>query len=208
MKTQLEVTYRNLEHSPAIDTLIQEKFDKLERLCNYISSGQIAVEKINDRPNSGSPYRVRIDLRVPPNHELVGEAHPEDEKQHVPLDAVVRNAFSKVERQLKELTQRQREFEQSKTHQASDSTAIVTKLFREDGYGFIKTLDDAEEVYFHQNSVSNDDFDRVEVGTAVRFLATEGDQGLQATTVHIVDKPGVRAGKSEQSLIEPPLGWQ
>lgn len=207
MKTPLEITYRNLDHSAAIDTLIHEKLSKLERLCSYISSGQIAVEKINERPTHGSPYRVRIDLRVPPNHELVGEDHPND--QSVPLEAVVRTAFTKVERQLKELTDRQRESEHSKTHEAgSDSTAIVTKLFREEGYGFIKTLENGSDIYFHQNSVSHNDFDRIEVGTAVRFLATEGEQGLQATTVQIVDKSGVREGKADQNLIEPPLGWR
>jgi cold shock CspA family protein len=83
----------------------------------------------------------------------------------------------------------------------------VVRIFREDGYGFIKTLD-GEEIYFHRNSVLHDDFDRIEVGTGVRFTATEGDKGLQTTSVEIVDKPGVSAGKADQTLIEPPLGWQ
>lgn len=207
MKIQPEITYRNLDHSDAINHLINEKLAKLERLCDYINRCEIVVEKINDRPKQGSPYRVRIDLTIPPNHELVGESHPEEGKQYVPLDAVVRDAFSKAERQVKELARRQREFEQSKTHEAEDTTAIVTKLFPEQDYGFIKTLDTGEEYYFHRNSVIHGDFDRIEVGTGVRFVAVENADGMRASSVHVVNKPGVRAGKAEQEMIEPPLGW-
>jgi ribosomal subunit interface protein len=208
MKIQPAITYRNLDRSDAIDRLITDKIAKLERLCDYISRCEIVLEKSQDRPKAGSPYRVRIDLTIPPNHEIVGESHPEEQKQYVGLDTVVREAFSKTERQVKELTRRQREFEQSKTHSVIDATAIVTKLFPEQDYGFIRSLDADEEVYFHRNSVTHGDFDRLTVGTAVRYTVVEGEQGPQASSVHIVDKPGERAGKAEETLIEPPLGWK
>lgn len=207
MQVPLEVTYRDVDKTAAIDTLIHEKVAKLERLCSYINSCQIAVEKANDRPSHGSPYRVRIDMTVPPNHELFAESHPTDTNQHVGVDTVIRDAFSKAERQLKELTRRQREAEQSKNSAENDTTAIVTKIFHDQDYGFIRDLT-GEEIYFHRNSVTHADFDRIEVGTGVRYEAVEGDKGLQATTVHIVDKPGVRVHKSEETIIEPPLGWQ
>lgn len=206
MKIQPEITYRNLEHSDAIDHLIHEKLAKLERLCDYINRCEVVVEKINANPKHGSPYRVRVDLTIPPNHELVGEGHPEGDKQYVPLESVVRTAFSKAERQVKDLTGRQRDFEHAKTHEAEDTTAIVTKLFPE--HGFIKALDTGEEFYFHRNSVTHGDFDRIEVGTGVRFVAVEDGGAMRASSVHVVNKPGARSGKSEQELIEPPLGWQ
>ncbi|MBD3881421.1 HPF/RaiA family ribosome-associated protein [Phormidium tenue FACHB-886] len=209
MQVSPEVTYREVEKTAAIDNLIQEKIAKLERLCSYISNCQIAVEKQHDRPRSGSPYRVRIDLTVPPSHELVADSSPSTEEQYVALDRVIRDAFSKMERQLKDLTQKQRESEHSKDHEAAqDTIALVTKLFPEQGYGFIKNIDDGQEIYFHRNSVAHDDFDRIEVGTGVRYVAVEGQQGPQASTVQIVNKPGVRAGKADETLIEPPMGWQ
>jgi len=208
MKVGLEVTYRDVERSDAIDTLIQEKLAKLERLCSYINSCHIAIEKAHDRPSHGSPYRVRIDLTLPPSHELVADSSPSDTNQHVALDTVIRDAFSKMERQLKAQTRQQREAEKSQINtDPQDTTALVTKVFREQGYGFIKALD-GEDIYFHRNSVLHDDFDRLEVGTGVRYVATMGEQGPQATTVQIVDKAGVRAGKADETLIEPPLGWE
>ncbi|MDX2099915.1 MAG: HPF/RaiA family ribosome-associated protein [Leptolyngbyaceae cyanobacterium bins.59] len=208
MKVPPEITYRDIERSAAIDTLIQEKLAKLERLCDYISSCHIAVEKINDRPKSGSPFRVRLDITIPPSHEIVAEGNPTNQNQHGGLDTIVRDAFSKAERQIKELTSRQREHEKSQDHSQSDeTTALVVRIFKESDYGFLKTLS-GEEVYFHRNSVIHDDFDRLEVGTGVRFESVIGEQGPRATTVQIVDKPGVRAGKSGETLIEPPLGWE
>lgn len=208
MKVPAEITYRDVDKSPAIENLVQEKIAKLERVCNYISSCRIAIEKAQDRPSSGSPYRVRVDVTVPPGHEVVGDAHPGEENQYVELDTVIRDAFSRVERQIKELVAQQRESDrQANSPDLQDTTALVVRLFREQGYGFLKTLSD-EEIYFHRNSVLHDDFDRIEVGTAVRFVADQGNQGMQASTVQIIDKPGHRVGESEQSIIEPPLGWK
>ncbi|MBW4644280.1 MAG: HPF/RaiA family ribosome-associated protein [Goleter apudmare HA4340-LM2] len=204
MKVPPEISYRNVDKTDAIANLVAEKIAKLERVCSYISSCHIAIEKIHDRPRSGSPYRVRIDLTVPPGHELVAESNPEQGTQYEPLDAVIRDAFNAARQQLVKLTERQHESDQSKNYeQLQETTALVTKLFRDKGYGFLKTLD-GREIYFHRHSVLHNDFDRLEIGTGVHFSQEQGEEGPQASTVKIVDKPGVRAGKSDQTLIEPP----
>ena len=214
MKVPPEITYRNLEKTNAIDNLVHEKIAKLETVCDHISSCHIAIEKVHDRPRSGSPYRVRIDMTVPPGHELVAERNPAESNQYDPLEAVIRDTFNAARQQLVKLNERQH---QSDAHggklrahnqeEAEETTGLITKLFKDRGYGFLKTLD-GHEIYFHRNSVIHHDFDRLEIGTGVHFSFVEGEEGPQATTVKIVDKPGVRAGKSEQTMIEPPLGWK
>lgn len=204
MQVPPEITYRDVEKTDALDTLVNEKIAKLERFYSNINSCHIAIEKIHDRPSSGSPYRVRLDITVP-GHELVAESNPGESAQYDPLETVIRDAFDAASRQLKALNEQQRN--RVKTHEAQEMTAIVTKLFREEGYGFIRTFDD-QEVYFHRNSVLHDDFDRIEIGTGVHFFVEQGEEGPQASTVKIVDKPGASAGKSDQTLIEPPLGWK
>lgn len=208
MKVPPEITYRGIDKSQAIDDLINEKIAKLEQVCDHISSCHIAVEKAQDRPRDKSPYRVRLDITVPPSHEVVAESSLAIAKQYVGLDTVIRDAFDKAWRQLRELSRQQREHDTAKTNDgAQDTAALVTKLFPEQDYGFLKTLG-GEDIYFHRNSVIHGDFDRIEIGTGVRFEAVEGEKGLQASTVQIVDKPGVRVGKSDETLVEPPLGWQ
>ena len=48
------------------------------------------------------------------------------------------------------------------------------------------------------------DFPRLEIGTGVRFVEERGEEGPQASTVQIVDKPGARAGsvKGESRMQE------
>jgi cold shock CspA family protein len=69
--------------------------------------------------------------------------------------------------------------------------AVVEKLFPQDGYGFLRTVD-GSEVYFHSHSVLHGDFERLEIGSGVRLVAEAGEKGLQASTVEIVDKRGSR----------------
>lgn len=207
MKVPPEITFRGVEKTAAIDTLIHEKIAKLEEVCNYISSCHIAIEKPNESTSSGSPYRVRLDITVPPGHELVAESSPGDGRQYDAVDMAIRDAFKAARRQLIKLTERQHESDKAIAQESEDAVALVTKLFPDEGYGFIRTLDD-QEIYFHRNSVLHDDFDRLEIGTGVRFFVEEGEKGPQASTVKIVDKPGANVGKSEQTLIEPPLGWK
>lgn len=201
----LNITYRDVEKTEAIERLVREKADKLDEVCDHIMSCHVAIEKDHERPASGSPYRVRIDLTVPPGHELAVDKSPDKGVQYPPLESVIRDAFNAARRQLTQLSDRQQNH--VKEHPQQSTAAIVTKLFPEDGYGFIKSLD-GQEIYFHQNSVLHNDFDRLGIGTGVQFFAEEGEKGLQATTVRIIDKPGSQTDKANQDAVEPPLGWQ
>ncbi|MGJ3247365.1 MAG: HPF/RaiA family ribosome-associated protein [Elainellaceae cyanobacterium] len=204
MNVPLEISYRHVDKTEALESLIREKVEKLESVCDHISSCRIAIEKPHDHPSSGTPYRVRIDLRVPPGHELAVDKSPDRGTQYEPLETLIREAFDAARRQLIELNERQHN--EVKHHDDQSMGAIVTKLFPEDDYGFIKTLE-GREVYFHRNSVLNNDFDRLEIGTGVRMFVTEGEKGLQASTVQIVNKPGAQVSKVEEEEIAPPAGW-
>jgi len=182
-----EISYREVAKTTDIENLIHEKVDKLEKICDHITSCHISIEKPQEHMNSGSPYRVRLDVRVPPSHELVARREPGDGDLHDPLDLVIRDVFNSLERQLKKITEKQRS--EVKEHPQHYASALVDKLF--DDYGFLRTIDD-RQIYFHKNSVLNNDFDRLEIGTGVRFVEEDGEKGSQASTVQIVDKPGAR----------------
>lgn len=114
MKIPPEITYRGVEKTNALDTLVEEKIAKLEGICDYLNSCRIAIEKVHDRPSHGSPYRVRIDMTIPPSHELVVDNQPSESIQYEPIDVVIREAFDTAERQLKKLTRQQRESDRGK----------------------------------------------------------------------------------------------
>lgn len=189
MEVPLQVAYRDVAKTEALEQQIRDEAAKLEQVCDYMTSCRIAVEKPHEHQKQGNPYRVRLEMHVPPGHDLVVEHGAQDSEMHAPLHTVLKDAFSTARRRLKELVERQRGT--VKHHPDQELGGIVEKLFREEGYGFIRTVE-GQEIYFHRNSVLNDDFDRLDVGTGVRFVTEEGEKGPQASTVQIIDKPGSR----------------
>lgn len=196
MQIPLELQFKNLPKTPELEDYIHTRADKLDHYCDHISSCRIIVDKPQNHLESGSPYRVRIDVTVPPGHELVSRREPGDGEMHEELKTVIADTFNGMERQLKKLNQRQRG--EVKDHPQQQVSGIVQKIFPEEGYGIIESVE-GRDVYFHRNSVLNDDFDRIEIGTGVNFMQEVGDEGLQASTVRVVAKPGVRRSKTEEN---------
>jgi cold shock CspA family protein len=54
-------------------------------------------------------------------------------------------------------------------------------------YGFLQTLD-GREIYFHENSLVDGDFNDLEVGQEMVFVEEAGDKGPQASTVKPVGR--------------------
>jgi cold shock CspA family protein len=54
------------------------------------------------------------------------------------------------------------------------------------GFGYITTVG-GREIYFHRNSVINEEFDNLVPGRGVRFSEEMGDKGPQASTIQILD---------------------
>lgn len=193
MEIPLEVSFRGVERTHAIERLISEQAGKLEQVCDHIISVRVTVEKPQEHQRAGNPYRVRVIARVPPGHELVAARDPVERDLHDPLDKVIREAFHALGRQVKEINQRQKGF--VKRHPAQETGGIVSKLFKEQGYGFILSPE-GQEIYFHRNSVLGGEFERLAIGVGVRYVEEQGEKGPQATTVELVDKPGVRIGRA------------
>jgi cold shock CspA family protein len=186
MQVPLNVTFRNVRKDGAIENLIRKQSTKLERICDYIVSCRLAVEKPQEHQKSGNSFRVRIDVTVPPEHELVVTREAGEGDLHEQLPTVIRDAFGAMRRRLRKLVEKQRG--DIKSHPAQEVGGLVIRLFRDEGYGFIKSPN-GQEIYFHKNSLPADDFDRLEIGTGVQWHEEQGDKGPQASTVRIIDKP-------------------
>lgn len=197
MQIPPEIFYRNVEKTADIENLIVEKVGKLEEICDYITSCRVAVERRHQHQQTGNPYRVRIDVRIPPGHELVVKRISTEGEREETLPTVLRRAFETMRRELRELVERQRR--EVKKHPQQQVMALVEKLFPKEGYGFLRTVD-GREVYFHSNSVLHGGFERLEIGTGVRLVEEVGEKGLQASTVEIVNKPGVHIHRNDSQV--------
>ncbi len=186
MQVPLEISYRNIRKNDDIDDLIREKVKKLERVCDHITSCRAAIEKPIEAPNTGNPFRVRLDIRVPPGHSVIVRREPGEGVIPNNLSAVIRDAFEAAKKQLERLSARQRA--DVKTHPQQEVTAIVSQVFPDEGYGFLQTIN-GREIYFHKNSILHNKFDELKPGTGVRFFEEEGEKGMQASSVLVIENP-------------------
>ncbi len=123
MQLPVEISYRGVDKTDEIEALVRDKASRLDKFCDHINRCDVIVEHPNHAQHSGSPFRVRIDVTVPPNHELVVDEKPIKHEMHEPLTKVINEAFRTMERQLKELVDRQHH--KVKHHDTPQSAASV-----------------------------------------------------------------------------------
>jgi ribosomal subunit interface protein len=101
MKPVVDVVYRDLDSSAALNELILKKLNKLNRFTDQIMHSRVVLDTPHQHKSKGKQFRASIELDV--------KGHPlavtrDDESIHV----AVRDAFLNAERKIKELVSRQR----------------------------------------------------------------------------------------------------
>jgi len=188
MQINPEIKFHDVERSPWVETYIGSRVQRLERFAEGITSCHVTLTQEQASHAKGNRYSVMVEVRLPPNHDLAVRKMKDIRDMPAQLPALINLAFGAIERQLKKASALRRN--EDKRHADGEQPhGMVEKLFAE-GYGFIRTVDDDRQYYFHRNSVLHDDFERLAIGTEVRFSAEEGDKGPQASSVQIVSKPG------------------
>jgi ribosomal subunit interface protein len=180
MDIPLQISFRNLDASEAVEAKIREKVDKLEQFFGHIVSCRVVVERINKQHHQGNLYNIRIDLAVP-GHEIAVTGVGPKNHAHEDIYVALRDAFNATSRRLEDIARKFRG--DTKLHEAA-ILGKVTRIFPGDGYGFIETSD-GREVYFHANSVDDGAFNKLEPGFEVRLLVGENEslKGPQAMKV-------------------------
>ncbi|HSB11538.1 MAG TPA: HPF/RaiA family ribosome-associated protein [Blastocatellia bacterium] len=197
----VQVSFRNMPRSDAIEAMVREEAAHLDRYYNHIMGCRVMIEVPHRHREEGEHHHVRIYLTVP-GGEIVVKREPslhsrkrdvqeeeltkdsEIERSHKHVQVAIREAFDTVRRRLQDYARRQRL--DVKTHEGQPY-ARVCRLYPEEGYAYIETID-GREVYFHKNSVLGDDFKHVKVGSEVTFVEEEGEHGPQASSVKLVGR--------------------
>jgi ribosomal subunit interface protein len=177
MEQQVQVTFRGISHSDALDAHVRERATQLETFATRITGCHVAVEAPHQAQQR--PFRVRIDLTIPGAELVVGNT-PDENPDSQDAYAAIDHAFELMGRRLRDYLRRQRG--DVKTHSHAYREGHVTKLWPVEGYGFLESPDGGE-IYFHRNSVLHGAFAKLVVGSKVRFVEELGDKGPQASTV-------------------------
>jgi cold shock CspA family protein/ribosome-associated translation inhibitor RaiA len=180
MQTPLQITFRHMAPTPALEARIRARVVELEQFFDRIVACHVTVEAQNRRLQQGTLFTIRIDLTLP-GRELVAGRDAGQSHAYEDAHVAVRDAFDALRRQIEDHGRRRRGA--VKVHAVPDHGRIV-RLLHDRDCGFIATAT-GEEIYFHRNSVAGDGFDRLELGAEVRFVAQEGEsaEGPQASSV-------------------------
>jgi cold shock CspA family protein len=180
-----EIAYENMEPSPAAEEHVLRGLGRLERVGPEVLGARITLARRNPRHVKGNLYDVHVALTLPgPDLSVTRTAPSHHESED--LVSAIGEAFTSARRSLLEYHAVQRG--DVKTHEPM-STGEVTDVFP--AYGFIRAAD-GRLVYFHKNSVVGADWNDVDVGARVSFVDEPGEDGPQATTVHVTSRPALR----------------
>ena len=183
MQQPLQITFRDIPRSENVETVVREKAEKLDQFFEKIMTCRVMIEAPHTHHHQGMLYHVRVDITVP-GAELVASRSTDKNHAHEDVYVAIRDAFDAAKRQLQEYKRKLKG--KVKTHE-TPAHGQVTKLEPDQDYGRIQTPD-GRDIYFHRNSVVRGDYGELEVGSEVRFEEEAGEEGPQASTVHIIGK--------------------
>lgn len=103
----LQITFRHMDPSPALEERIRGRAEELDQFCERITSCRVVVECRHRHQQQGKLFSVSIDLTVPGREIVVGReagANHAHEDAHV----AVRDAFDALRRRLEDHVRQRR----------------------------------------------------------------------------------------------------
>jgi ribosomal subunit interface protein len=107
MQIPIQVSFRNITHSDAVEKKIREKVKKLQQYTKKIMFCRITVGTPHRQHHTGRLYHIRVALMLP-GDKLVVARDPENHA-HEDIYIAIRDAFEAVRRQLKKSLRKKRE---------------------------------------------------------------------------------------------------
>ncbi len=174
MEIPVYLAGKSVELTPDQHDLIRGEVDRLKDISTQMVACRVVVSVPHGRPGGGPvAWTLRLALTVP------GAVLTISRQAKPSFCDALEDAFDAARRRLEEYVH---ELRGDMKFHAVASCGRVTRLHGFEGFGFLCT-EDGTELYFHKNSVPDGGFDRLRIGSAVRYAETEGEQGPQASLV-------------------------
>jgi ribosome-associated translation inhibitor RaiA len=101
MRLPLQITFRHMDPSPALDARIRHEAAELDQLFDRITSCHVVVECRHKHHQQGNLFEVHIDLMVPRSQVVAGRNHKINHS-HEDAHVAMRDAFNAARRQLED----------------------------------------------------------------------------------------------------------
>jgi ribosome-associated translation inhibitor RaiA/cold shock CspA family protein len=189
MQIPVDITFKEMDATDALNLRIQEGVAKLERVYDRITRCEVLVDAPHRHHRKGREYHVRIRLTVPGGGELVASHDPGPDGAHEDVYVALRDAFNAARRQLEDYVNTR--MRRRPDARIEPGHARVSYIDAEGEWGWLDVAD-GRRVYFHRNSVLGG-MDQIVVGSEVRFTEEQGNEGPQASTVEAIGSNGRHA---------------
>ena len=107
MKQPLQITFRDMPHSDALETHIREKAAKLDEFYEHIIGCHVVLEQPHGHHHQGKLFHVTIDMTLPTGELVVSRSHG-DHQAHEDAYVAIRDAFNAMRRKLQDFASKQR----------------------------------------------------------------------------------------------------
>ncbi|MCH9769493.1 MAG: HPF/RaiA family ribosome-associated protein [Gammaproteobacteria bacterium] len=171
MQQPVQITFRDIPHSQEVTQHIYAKAEKLNQYSDLIISCHITVELAQNNQQQGKLYNSRIIVTLP-EKKTIAVNHQSDENLYV----AIREAFDCTVRKIEETMQKIRG---DVKHHAEFMAGKIVRLFADKNFGFIED-NEGNEYYFNEDSLSHLDFNTLNTGDTVQFVASIADEGPRA----------------------------
>lgn len=181
MQTNPQITFKGLDTSPNLTSIIEEKIGKLEQVFDRITSCRVTVEQRSAKGHKGQIFQVAVELEVPGGVVIVNRK-PGDLNAHEDPRVAIRDSFDAARRQLEAHVRKLDEEHEKPAPEKRYGT--VVRLFPDEGYGFVR-MDDKREAFFDRASVVGTDWDELDLESELAFTLMSGEKGLYAAHVSL-----------------------
>ena len=185
MQTPIEIAFQHCEPNAEIRAEVVRQAQRLERFSDCITSCHVVVVAPSLRRRTGALYRVDVRVALPAGKEVVVDRPHGEKREHEHVEVAIRDAFEAAARQVEDAMRNLRGQVKSHAVAAAADHGRVTKFLAGEDCGFIETAD-GREVYFHRSAVADGAFDRLRVGSDVRFVEKAGEKGPHASAVRLL----------------------
>jgi cold shock CspA family protein/ribosome-associated translation inhibitor RaiA len=197
MQVPPEIAFRHVEATDDLKELILDGIQKLEAVYPDLISCRIMVDDDTPDQRTGTTYRVRLEIGIP-DHTLIVDRSDPEANNHREVRQAILAAFEVGRKRLQKAKDLQKG--EVKPRTLPPHGRITALLTDEAGvrYGFLESRD-GRRIYFHEEAVVEADFEALGIGDEVRFAAADGDGGLQASTVALLNR--LKVGPVQQKEI-------
>ncbi len=101
MTIPVQITFRHMESSDAVETRVRELADHLGVFSDKIVSCRVVVDSPHRHHHQGKVFNVKVQLAMPGEDVVVDMERP-DRDNHEDVYVVIRDAFDAAKRQVKQ----------------------------------------------------------------------------------------------------------